>query len=85
MLAWPFHILLDFPFHAKSYFATPLFWPFSDFSIDGIPWSHWYIWYPNVAGLIILLLIPFGAIALFMNGGDDYNWQMLGVLVGVML
>jgi hypothetical protein len=59
MLAWPFHILLDFPFHAKAYFATPLFWPFSDFSIDGIPWSHWYIWYPNIAGLIILLAYRF--------------------------
>jgi hypothetical protein len=59
MLAWPLHILLDFPFHDKAYFATPLFWPFSDFSIDGIPWSHWYIWYPNVAGLIILLTYRF--------------------------
>lgn len=55
MLAWPFHIVLDFPFHAKAYFSTPIFWPISDFSIDGIPWSHWYIWWPNVAGLVILL------------------------------
>lgn len=55
MLAWPFHIVLDFPFHTKAYFATPLFWPISDFRVDGISWSHWYIWWPNVAGLIILL------------------------------
>ncbi|HEY7986594.1 MAG TPA: hypothetical protein VIE17_06705 [Methylophilaceae bacterium] len=56
MLAWPFHIVLDFPFHSLKYFATPMFWPLSDFKIDGIPWSHWYIWWPNVAGLVILFV-----------------------------
>ncbi len=54
MLAWPFHIVLDFPFHSFKYFPTPLFWPLSDFKVDGIPWSHWYIWFPNVAGLLLL-------------------------------
>lgn len=54
MLAWPFHIMLDFPFHTKAYFATPIFWPLSDFTVDGIAWSHWYIWWPNVAGIVIL-------------------------------
>ncbi len=33
MLAWPFHILLDFPFHAHAYFPTKLFWPISNFSL----------------------------------------------------
>lgn len=56
MLGWPFHIVLDFPFHSKAYFATPMFWPISDYRIDGIPWSNWYIWFPNVAGIIILLI-----------------------------
>ena len=55
MLAWPFHIVLDFPFHTKAYFATPIFWPLSDFRVDGIAWSHWYIWWPNVAGIVFLL------------------------------
>ena len=55
MLAWPFHIVLDFPFHSFKYFPTPILWPISDFKLDGIPWSHWYIWLPNVAGLGILL------------------------------
>lgn len=54
MLAWPFHIILDFPFHSFKYFPTPIFWPLSDFKVDGIPWSHWYIWFPNVAGLLFL-------------------------------
>jgi len=55
MLAWPFHIVLDFPFHSFAYFPTPMFWPISDFKIDGIPWSHWYIWWPNVVLLALLL------------------------------
>jgi hypothetical protein len=54
MLAWPFHIVLDFPFHSFAYFPTPILWPLSDFKIDGVPWSNWYIWLPNVAGLIML-------------------------------
>ena len=55
MLGWPFHIVLDFPFHSYKFFPTPMFWPVSDFKIDGIPWSHPAIWFSNVAGLGILL------------------------------
>ncbi|MEY3244260.1 MAG: hypothetical protein RJB20_500 [Pseudomonadota bacterium] len=55
ILAWPFHIVLDFPFHSLNYFPTQIFWPISDFTIDGIPWSNPELWLPNVAGLIILL------------------------------
>jgi hypothetical protein len=54
MLAWPFHIVLDFPFHSFEYFPTPLFWPISGFKVDGIPWSNWYIWFPNVASIMLL-------------------------------
>jgi len=32
---------------------------------------------PNSLTIARLLLIPFGAIALFINGGDDYNWQIV--------
>jgi|TARA_B110000483_G_C18092907_1_gene502686 hypothetical protein len=56
MLSWPFHILLDFPFHSKEYFPTKLLFPISDFSFDGIPWSHPVIWFPNIAGIIILFI-----------------------------
>ncbi|MBT5782016.1 MAG: hypothetical protein HOI03_02495 [Candidatus Marinimicrobia bacterium] len=56
MLAWPFHILLDFPFHSKAYFPTKLFFPLSTFSFDGIPWSNPEVWFPNIAGIIILFI-----------------------------
>jgi len=54
LLAWPMHILLDVPFHSADFFPTKFLWPISDFHIDGIPWSSPWIWFPNVAGLLIL-------------------------------
>ena len=54
MLGWPFHIVLDFPFHTREFFPTKIFWPFSDFTIDGISWAQPEVWFPNLAGLIIL-------------------------------
>ena len=59
MFAWPFHILLDFPFHSKAYFPTKLFYPLSHFSFDGIPWSNPEVWFPNIAGIIILFIYRF--------------------------
>jgi len=59
MLAWPFHIVLDFPFHTKDYFPTKIFWPLSDFYIDGIPWNIPEVWFPNLAGIILLFVYRF--------------------------
>ena len=59
MLAWPFHIVLDFPFHTKELFPVQLFWPLTDFYIDGISWSHPAVWFPNAAGIIILFVYRF--------------------------
>lgn len=54
LLAWPFHILLDFPFHTAAYFPTKLFWPISDFYFSGLSWATPVVWFPNLAGLLIL-------------------------------
>ena len=56
MWAWPFHILLDFPFHSKAFFPTKIFYPITHFSFDGIPWSRPEVWFPNLAGIIILFI-----------------------------
>ena len=53
-LGWPLHIVVDMPTHAREFFPTPFLWPFSDFSFDGIPWSTPWIFFPNVALLVIL-------------------------------
>ena len=54
-LAWPFHTVLDFPFHTKEFFPTKIFWPFSDFYIDGIPWSRPEVWFTNIILLALVL------------------------------
>ena len=55
-LAWPFHIVLDFPFHTKDFFPTKIIWPISDFSFDGISWMRAEVWFANL-GLLALLFI----------------------------
>tara|TARA_B100000965_G_C19593134_1_gene758843 strand:- start:2575 stop:3063 length:489 start_codon:yes stop_codon:yes gene_type:complete len=59
MLAWPFHIILDFPFHTKDFFPTKIFWPISDFHFDGIVSSSPEVIIPNFAGLFLLFLYRF--------------------------
>ena len=56
MLAWPLHILLDFPFHTADFFPTPILWPIIDVKFDGIAWSMPYIWFSNIAGILMLYL-----------------------------
>ena len=56
MLAWPLHIILDFPFHTADYFPTPILWPIIEVQFDGISWSTPYVWYSNIAGIIILFI-----------------------------
>ncbi len=56
MLAWPFHIMLDFFTHSKEYFPTPIFWPISDYRFDGIPWSNPYIFLLNIIGIFLIFI-----------------------------
>lgn len=54
MLAWPLHILMDIPTHSTKFFATPFLWPLTDYKVNGIPWSHPWIFFPD---WILLVLI----------------------------
>ncbi len=56
MLAWPFHIILDIPFHTRHYFPTKFFYPLSDYFYDGIAWSRPVVWLPNIAGVIMVVM-----------------------------
>ena len=56
MLAWPFHIILDFFTHSAEYFPTPVLWPLSDYKFNGIPWSNPYIWFANIFFIILLFI-----------------------------
>ncbi len=37
-LAWPLHILMDIPTHARGRFQTPFLYPLSDYAFDGLNW-----------------------------------------------
>tara|TARA_Y100001970_G_scaffold285123_1_gene403998 strand:+ start:4765 stop:5229 length:465 start_codon:yes stop_codon:yes gene_type:complete len=56
MLAWPFHIVLDFFTHSVQYFPTPILWPISDYRFDGIPWSNKYVMLVNVVGIFLVFV-----------------------------
>ncbi len=54
MFAWVFHILLDIPTHSKEFFPTKFLWPLSDITFDGVSWVTPWVWFSNLAGLIII-------------------------------
>ena len=56
MMAWPLHIMLDLPFHTADFFPTPILWPITEIKFDGISWGTPYIWFSNIAGIIILFI-----------------------------
>lgn len=56
MLGWPLHILVDIPTHSSQFFPTPFLWPFSEYTVDGYPWSSPEIFIPNVILLLGLYL-----------------------------
>jgi len=57
MLAWPFHVVMDIFTHSNEFFPTPFLWPISDYHFGGISWGHPYIFFPNVALLIVCYVI----------------------------
>jgi hypothetical protein len=59
MFGWFLHILIDIPTHLIGHFATPLFWPISNFRINGfIYWRE--PWFMIVD--VILLVVVYGII-----------------------
>lgn len=39
LLGWWLHLLLDIPTHSEEYYAVTLFYPFTEWSFDGIAWT----------------------------------------------
>jgi len=46
--------LLDIPSHTLQFFPTPVFYPISDFHIDGTRWSTPIVLFTNVGVLVVL-------------------------------
>ena len=56
MLAWGLHILMDIFTHSYAFFPTSFLWPISDYQVNGIPWSHAIILFPDIVLLVVLYL-----------------------------
>ena len=55
-LAWGLHIVFDIFTHSFKFFPTPFLWPVSGFKFDGWHWGSPWIFFPNLALLLILYL-----------------------------
>lgn len=54
LFAWPLHVLVDIPTHASSFFPTPFLWPVSAFHINGVSWGTPWVFFSNIALLVVL-------------------------------
>ena len=51
LLGWWLHLALDVPTHSDDYYAVTIFYPFTEWSFDGIAWTN-----PIVLGTNYVLL-----------------------------
>ena len=54
IIPWVFHIFLDIPTHTIKFFPTPFLMPFSDFMVDGVGWSTWWVWGLNAVAFTLV-------------------------------
>ena len=60
LFGWLLHILIDIPTHLIGHFATPMFWPISNFKINGVAyWREPIVMIVDIILLITAYLIIF--------------------------
>jgi hypothetical protein len=57
MLGWMVHILIDIPTHSFDYYATKVFWPLSNWGVDGLPWWTPWFWVTTYAALAVVYFL----------------------------
>ncbi len=57
MLGWAVHILIDIPTHSFDYYATRVFWPLSNWGVDGLPWWTRWFWITTYVTLAIVYFL----------------------------
>lgn len=57
LFGWLLHILIDIPTHLLSHFPTPMFWPISNFKINGI--IYWREPLFMVIDIVLLTIVWF--------------------------
>jgi hypothetical protein len=56
LLGWGLHIVIDIFSHTTDFFATPFLFPFSNFQISVVNWSHPIFMLVNYALLLVLYI-----------------------------
>ncbi len=53
-LALPYavHVVMDLPTHER--YLTPIFYPFSSWTVQGVSWGHPMVFYPNWIALAVM-------------------------------
>ena len=57
LTGWLVHILIDIPSHSIKFFATPLLWPLSNITYDGIAWANPIFLILNFSSIIICFIL----------------------------
>jgi hypothetical protein len=55
MFGWLLHILIDIPTHLIGHFPTPMFWPLSNFKINGI--IYWREPLFMIVDVVLLIIV----------------------------
>lgn len=55
MWAWPIHVLIDIPTHARDFLPTPFLWPVSNWHFPGISWGTPWFMIVNYSAIAICL------------------------------
>jgi membrane-bound metal-dependent hydrolase YbcI (DUF457 family) len=55
LFGWLLHILIDIPTHLIGHFATPMFWPLSNFKINGL--IYWREPAFMIADIVLLIIV----------------------------
>lgn len=55
LFGWLLHILIDIPTHTIGHFATPMFWPISNFKINGL--IYWREPLFIIIDIVLLILV----------------------------
>ena len=53
LLGWWMHVLLDIPTHSEEYYAVTIFYPFTQWSFNGIAWTTPWVLAVNYAVLAL--------------------------------
>lgn len=59
LAGWWLHIVMDIPTHSSDYYAVPVFYPLSDWAVNGVAWTTPWVMALNCAALAVVFIALF--------------------------